>query len=99
MSLEQPTDPGQHTTQLVGCRLTSQSNRMVKPDSVTRSEVFQAHGCQVTIGNGHNGSIQRPDARRTKSNVFHRSKELAYAARIPHVDGLIRNHHDAAEQV
>ena len=72
---------------------------MMKPDSVTLGEVFQDHGRQLTIGNGHNGSIQRPDTRRTNANIFDRSKELAHLAHVPHVDWLVRNHHDAAEQV
>ena len=72
---------------------------MVKPDSVAHGEVFQAHGRQLTIGNGYDGSIQRPDTRRTNADIFDRSKELARPADIAHVDGFIRNHHDAAEQV
>ena len=54
---------------------------------------------QLTIGNGHHRSIQRPDTRRTNADVFDRAKELARPAHIPDVDRLVRNHHDAAEQV
>ena len=72
---------------------------MMKPESVTQGEVFQAHRRQLTIGNGHNGSIQRPDTRRTNADIFDRSKELAHPAHIAHVYWLIRNHHDATEQV
>ncbi len=71
----------------------------MEQDSVTNGEVFQAHGRQLTVGNGHDGSVQRPDAGRTNSNVFDRSEEPAHPARIAHLHWLVGNHHDPAEQV
>ena len=76
-----------------------QSNRLLKPNSVSFGEVLQAHRRQQTVRNGNNGAIQRPNARRTHSDIFDRSKELARPAHVPHADWLVRNHHDAPEQV
>ena len=100
MRIEQPADLRPARTRNWSAVVwRCQSNRVMKPDPVTLGEVFQDHRRQLTIGNGHHRSIQRPDTRRTNADIFDRSKELAHLAHVPHVDRLVRNHHDAAEQV
>src|SRR5512139_2991150 len=97
MFVQHLLDLGKDITELVRCGFIPQLERVVKPDLITHRKVLKTHQCELTVGDRHNGSLERPDTGRAKADILNGTHMFSRPAEVAHANWLIRDNHDTAE--
>src|SRR5262245_50325804 len=89
MFIQQTAYLCQNIPQLIRVGFVAKADLMTKSDPIALRELFQAHGCQLTVGNGDDRSLQGSQPCGSKAYVLHGTLELTSPAKVSDLDGLV----------
>src|SRR5271157_4341911 len=81
-----------------GCSI-AQPEQVMEPKLIAGRVCFDAHGCDLAVGNAHYGSVESADADGAEANLFDRADRVAHFQEVSHSYDLVEDQRNAANDV